>query len=145
MPPKYLSIPFWIMARDRGSWDDDPDVGDSLVRFFCYERDLSIQAKPNEIVIPMTTVRLSYTHPFKDEIICDTKSKSPEGMTRVELASQIISDYKRIYKDKQDTNLTGHPFHKLVLHGLHHRVNNIFDVHVNDIQPWESDDYDEKF
>lgn len=139
MPPKYLRIGFYIQACKLGSWDDDPDVGFSFIRFSSYRGDMSILAKPNEIVIPMPSVRLSYTYPLNSEIILDAKAIKPEGFTRVELASVIVNHYKHIYaKQEQDPT-----FDKLVLNGLSHRVNNIFDVDVRARDPYDDvEDYE---
>jgi len=74
------------------------------------------QRFPDEIVIPLQTIRVEYEYPFNNPAAFTHQADKPEGFTRAHLARQISSQYQRIYQEEEAA--VGNPGH---IRGMYNR------------------------
>lgn len=65
------------------------------------EDDIAAQKAPNELVIPLGTIRIRYDYPLENEVIHEYLADRDEGFTRAYLARIISDEYKKIYQEEE--------------------------------------------
>lgn len=114
------------------------------------EDDIQNQIAPDEIVIPLTTIRILYRYPLSCEVIKEFDTYNPEGFTRAELAKVISKGYHQIYEEEntadKESNIPGmfnriktngpygiwgHCIGDLVLHTVEYVDTNLFKIGID--------------
>lgn len=130
-------------------WDNEDNVS-PYISIANPESDIQNQRQPDEIVIPLTTIKIEYDYPLSCRVIFEHTNLA--GFTRADLARLVSQDYHHIYDEEVETSATeiglipgmfnrtrsngtygiwGHEIGDLVLRQVRQMNDNIFCVSVD--------------
>jgi len=128
-----ISVHFQSRYDDEGSWDDEDNVS-PYISVSDPDLDIETQRFPDEIVIPMKTIKLKYTYPLDTVAIFLYSTLNDNGFTRRELAKIVCEGYQTIYDDDDSEGtygIWGHGIGDLVLYEVSQIGKDVFEVKVD--------------
>ena len=92
-----ITVKFEKRYNNNNGWDDEDNVS-PYISVKNPEEDIKEQRFPNEIVIPMKKIRVTYNYPLSNKV---TFKAAKEGFSTAEVARKVCEDYHRIYKEEE--------------------------------------------
>lgn len=103
-----MEVSFQYRYEPSAGWDDEDNVS-PYIPLASPATAIEGQRFPDEIVIPLQTIRVEYEYPFNNPATFTHQADKPEGFTRAHLAREIASQYQRIYQEEEAA--VGNPGH----------------------------------